>query len=228
MPLSPNAQSFVPVIEAHRDALASLAVPALLILPRQSPRPEGSRVPFPKPERDCPACEGDLYTQAQFWAHGRLWRLQSCEDRSCPMVLDSAGPEDGLTEGQAVEGNSTWRLTPGVTVAPSGTVEWEHNAAIHDLAGFWREPEDEDGFTEALVHVLGGVAWEVDSHLGGAVRAIQWTPTPDPCPTCGQPLTFLGQLGPNGAEFYWSDAGRAYLFACLHHPEHTFVDCQTH
>lgn len=232
MALSPGAQAFLPLVQAHLKALEALAQPSILVRESRSVAVASARF-FPKHPARCASCGDEMGVWAQFWAEGRLWRFQRCtrptDDCDCPMaVLDSASEADGLAEGEAVEGNSAWLRSPVRLVGYSDSASWATNVAIQDLAGVLREPEDWDEFQEALIHSTGAFAgpFGADSHLGGPILPIQSEPRPH-CHVCDSAMRFLGQVG-HSAGFVWADNGEAYFFACAEHPDQTYVELQTH
>ncbi len=229
MDATARAQAFLPLIEAHREALADLVVPGFLIQDEHADVPvaEHPLPEFPLPAQNCPLCSYEMHPHAQFWAHGRLWRFQFCSE-CIQGAMDSAGVEHGLTDGQRVAGNSLWCLTPARFLVPVDGARWTAHPALRDLKGMLREGEDVDDFHRALALVFGTVRPNFASlnRLGGVEDPIQFPNEPD-CPVCARPMTFLAQVSEESG-FAWGDAGAASLFACKEHPAHTHVAIDTH
>jgi hypothetical protein len=229
MALTPAEAAFLPMIEAHQAALATLAVPGWHLLARQGVLDAPGLPVFPQAAGSCKACGEDcLAREAQFWAHGRLWRLELCPDcfvGEPVAILASAGPEDGLVDGQAVAGNTIYLEEATRFLAHSDSDAWRTHPVMADLQGALQEGCDLDLFRNALSHALGAVKDADNSSCReGAPNCIQWLPSPV-CPACTQPMAFLGQFG-RATGFEWGDSGEVYLFACRAHPTHTHGEFQ--
>lgn len=234
--------AFQDMLRPYQDQLTSLLSPGELILARPNVHPKQGVARPSVLLSSCPSCGEELVSIAQFWAHGRLWSLGFCQEWSSHTdatvaFLSSAGSEQGLVDGQDVQGNSSWWRASIQMLPNSQDPVLRTHPAIVELG---LVEEDSDEFFEALASLTGatipgsmsadkalgliGNSW---STVGGAEIPVQWDHSKEVCPVCQQRLSLLGQFGPE-VGFYYGDSGVAFVLVCPDHPDQTLVDCQMH
>lgn len=228
--------SYQDILRPYAERLKDLSAPTIMI--RRGTHEHGTgALPCPKAlDPFCSECGETMVKVAQFWAHGRLWAVGFCSGwashvSSPTASLRSVPAGEALAEGTEVKGNSVWTRTPALVLRTSQDPQFHAHPVLGELG---LATEDSDDFRQALGVVIdaitglddssAGPSW-AESCLGGIPMPIQWHTDPTSCPCCQQPLTFLGQFGPE-VDVYYGDSGVLYAFACLDHPEHTVVDCQ--
>lgn len=228
--------SYLDILRPYQERLKDLAVPTVMI--RSGTHEHGTdAIACPKALNPfCRECGESLVKVAQFWAHERLWAVGFCSGWSShtdspTAVLVSVPCSDSLRLNSRVKGNSIWACTAAAVLRDSEDPAFRHHPVLRELG---LEATNSEELRQALGMVIEaitgldstdvGPSW-AESCLGGIPMPIQWDPGTTPCPCCKQPLTFLGQFGPE-VGVYYGDSGVLYAFACLDHPEHTLVDCQ--
>lgn len=251
--MNTSINPFIELLEPFRAELQNLAVSGELVTHCAHKESWVNAVVSETFPSHCASCGNQLVGAAQFLAHGRVWSLNYCAEwmthdddhyGSGHMAwLSSIAADDVLTEAQQAEGNAHWTRMPARFLPHPNDPRRKSHPVLNDLAGFTDSlGDDEEEFEAALAHIIGAVIPGTDeavaqlgrgavsylaNRIGGTEPIIQNDHGDAVCPLCTSPLTFLGQFD-DDIGFHFADGGAIYAFACLAHPQHTLVDCQTH